>query len=54
MHFIDTHTHLYDEAFTGEEDLVVVRAVEAGVTRMVLPDIDSQTREAMLSLADRH
>ena len=54
MHFIDTHTHLYDEAFTGEEDLIVVRAVEAGVTRMVLPDIDSQTREAMLSLADRH
>ena len=54
MNFIDTHTHLYDEAFTGEEDLIVVRAVEAGVTRMVLPDIDSQTREAMLSLADRH
>lgn len=54
MHFIDTHTHLYDEAFAGEEDLAVARAVEAGVTRMVLPDIDSQTREAMLAMADRH
>ena len=54
MHFIDTHTHLYDEAFAGEEDLAVARAVEAGVTKMVLPDIDSQTRQAMLSLADRH
>ena len=54
MHFIDTHTHLYDEAFAGEDDLAVARAVEAGVTKMILPDIDSQTREAMLDLADRH
>ena len=42
MYFIDTHTHLYDEAFAGEEDLAVARAVEAGVTRMVLPDIDQR------------
>ena len=54
MNFIDTHTHLYDEAFAGEEDLAVARAVKAGVTKMILPDIDSQTREAMLALADRH
>ena len=54
MHFIDTHTHLYDEAFAGEEDLAVNRAVEADVTKMILPDIDSQTREAMLNLAARH
>lgn len=54
MVFTDTHTHLYDEAFAGEEDLVVERAVAAGVTRMVLPDIDSQTRQEMFSLADRH
>ena len=54
MVFTDTHTHLYDEAFAGEEDLAVERAVAAGVTRMILPDIDSQTRQEMFSLADRH
>ncbi len=54
MNFIDTHAHLYDEAFTSEEDLAVARAVEAGVTKIVFPDIDSQTREAMFSLAGRH
>ena len=54
MVFTDTHTHLYDEAFAGEEDLAVERAVAAGVTRMILPDIDSQTRKEMFSLADRH
>ncbi len=54
MHFIDTHTHLYDEAFAGEEAQAVSRAVEAGVTKMILPDIDSHTREAMFALAGRH
>ena len=54
MRFIDTHSHLYDEAFASEEDAAVLRAVEAGVDRIVLPDIDSQSREAMFNLADRH
>ena len=54
MTFTDTHTHLYDEAFDGEEDLAVARAVDAGVTIMILPDIDSKTRQPMLDLADRH
>ena len=51
--FIDTHSHLYDEAFASEEDLAVERAIEAGVTRMILPDIDSETRDAMFGLAQR-
>ncbi len=54
MEFIDTHSHLYDEAFAQEEDLAVRRAVEAGVARIILPDIDSLSRESMFSLTDRH
>lgn len=54
MRFIDTHSHLYDEAFAAEEDAAVARAVEAGVDRIILPDIDSQSRDAMFTLADRH
>lgn len=54
MEFIDTHTHLYDEAFTGEEDAAVLRAVSSGVNRMIFPDIDSSTRELMFDIADRH
>ncbi len=54
MNFIDTHAHLYDEAFASEEDSAVRRAIEAGVTKIVFPDIDSSTREAMFTLADRH
>ena len=52
--FVDTHSHLYDEAFAGEESLAVKRAIEAGVTKMILPDIDSSTRESLFNLAMRH
>lgn len=54
MQFVDTHSHLYDEAYAGEEDLAVERAVGVGVGRMIIPDIDSQTRESMFALASRH
>lgn len=54
MEFIDTHSHLYDEAFAGEEDAAVARAKEAGVNRIIFPDIDSQSRKAMFDFADRH
>ena len=54
MTFTDTHAHIYDEAFAGEEDLAVARAVESGVTKIIFPDIDSQTREHMFDIALRH
>ncbi len=54
MQFIDTHTHIYDEAFAGEEDEIILRAKEAGVTVMLQPDVDSRERDAMFTLVDRH
>lgn len=54
MVFYDTHSHIYDEAFAGEEDLAIRRAVEAGVSKIIFPDIDSQTRAHMFSVAERH
>ena len=54
MEFIDTHSHLYDEAFAGEEDEAITRAQEAGVNQIIFPDIDSQSRENMFAFADRH
>ena len=54
MTFTDTHAHLYDEAFANEEDITIARCIEAGVTRIIFPDIDSQTREHMFRIADRH
>ena len=54
MKFVDTHTHLYDaEAYPEDMDAAVRRAIDAGVTRMILPDINSESRESMFRLAER-
>ena len=50
MQIIDTHCHMYDEAFDNDRAEVVERAVRAGVTLMLLPAIDSQSIEALESL----
>lgn len=52
--YVDTHTHLYDEAFSGDFDLVVERAVNAGVTRFVFPDESAAYRPKMLECAARY
>ena len=54
MTFIDTHCHISDGAFAGEEDAYIQRAHEAGVEIMLQPDVDSREREAMFALTDRH
>lgn len=48
---IDTHTHLFSPKFDADREAVVRRALDAGVERMYLPNIDSGTVEAMLVLA---
>lgn len=54
MEFIDTHTHISDEAFLGEENEIISRAHEAGVSIMLQPDVDSRERGAMFDLVSRH
>ncbi len=54
MLFIDTHTHISDEAFHKEEDAVINRALEKGIYKMMLADIDSSERDEMYSLCDKH
>ena len=50
MILTDTHTHLYVEEFDSDRDQVVQDAMGMHVTRMLLPNIDSSTLEAMHSL----
>ncbi len=41
--FVDTHCHLYDEAFDTDRDEALRRALDAGVSTLLLPDIDSSS-----------
>ena len=51
MFFTDTHTHIYGEEFDEDRAAVVARAIENGVTRMLLPNIDMDSVEQMEQLA---
>jgi len=53
MKFIDTHCHLYDEAFAEDLDEVVNRLQDSGVCACILPGIDNSSYDSMLSVADK-
>lgn len=49
--FIDTHAHLYHKQFASDRAEMVKRALDAGVTKLFLPNIDHDSIEAMHELA---
>jgi len=54
MNFTDTHTHLYSEAFDEDQEEMIQRAMDAGVTRFFIPAIDSEYTERMYDLEARY
>jgi TatD DNase family protein len=50
--FIDTHTHLFLPEFSEDLSRVVSDAVEQGIVKMLLPNVDESTMDSLLSLAD--
>ena len=39
MQFIDTHSHIYEEEFREDIDEVIIRAKQAGVSKVFLPSL---------------
>ena len=54
MNFIDTHTHLFASEFDNDIDIVIKNALDNGISKMLLPNIDSTTTTKMLQLCDRY
>lgn len=50
MIITDTHTHLYSEAFDLDREMMVERAINAGVQRFFVPAIDATYTDRMLDL----
>ncbi len=50
MQLIDTHTHLYVEAFDEDLSLVMERAFASGIKHFFIPAIDSTYMERMYAL----
>ena len=50
----DTHAHLYLKAFENDLDKVIERAVDKGVKRIFLPNLDSSSVEDMLRICEKY
>ena len=48
---IDTHSHLYDEAFDEDFSQALERALQSGVTHLIVPGIDSSVHDRMMARA---
>ena len=54
MQLIDTHTHLYLPEFDTDRDEVVNRAVQSGVGKLLMPNIDLDSAYKMLEVENRY
>jgi TatD DNase family protein len=52
--FTDTHAHLYLEGFKDDIDEVIRRALENGVDKIFLPNLDSSSVDGMNLLAEQY
>ena len=53
MIFIDTHTHLFSPSFNEDRNDSVQRAINAGVDKLLLPNIDIESISAMYDLCNQ-
>lgn len=51
MHFTDTHAHIYLPEFDHDRDAMISRALASGVKNILLPNIDLESVEPLLSLS---
>lgn len=52
--YIDTHTHLYSEQFDADRDEMIQRALDLGVGKMLLPNIDLESIQGMYELEKQY
>ncbi|HEX8607999.1 MAG TPA: TatD family hydrolase, partial [Pedobacter sp.] len=52
MGYIDSHAHIYLPEFDNDREQVVKSALAKGITTILLPAIDSNTHENMISVEE--
>ncbi len=53
MIFTDTHTHLYAAEFDTDREELMQRAIDTGVSRFFLPNVEASSVTPMLDLCER-
>lgn len=54
MQFIDTHAHIYAEKFDADRNEMLARTFAAGVGKVLMPNVDSESIDAMLALEQKY
>jgi len=52
--YIDTHAHIYADAFEEDIGAMIERALECGVQEIFMPNIDHASIESMLELEEKY
>ena len=50
MIFTDTHTHLYSKEFDTDGSVLIQKAIDAGITRLFMPNISKESIDGMLEV----
>ena len=53
MIIVDTHTHLYEEQFDADRTAMIERSINTGVSKMIIPNVDSTTIKGMMDLVQQ-
>ncbi len=54
MHLIDTHTHLYSQKFNDDREERIQVAIDGGVKKFFMPNIDSTSVKGMKDLIQKY
>ena len=54
MILTDTHAHIYEDAFDPDRDEMIRRAFDSGISKIVIPNVDSSTISGMLELSRQY
>ncbi len=54
MNFTDTHAHIYSPKFDNDRDAVIRSAVEKGVDKIFMPNVDVDSIDRMLEVEFNH
>ena len=52
--FIDSHAHIQISQFNSDRDAVIKRALDAGVSNILIIGFDLETSQSAVELAEKH
>lgn len=54
LSYIDSHAHIYSEQFKADRDNAICKATEAGVSEILMPNVDHSSVDSMLQTEADH